>query len=102
MSWGFLTNHAHALICIARDPGVRVRDIAECVGITERAAHRIVCDLVDGGYVEKHRLGARNFYEVHPELPLRRESVADVAVGDVLAPILARRRPAQDQPERAA
>jgi DNA-binding IclR family transcriptional regulator len=102
MGWGFLTNHAHALICIARDPGVRVRDIADCVGITERAAHRIVCDLVDGGYVEKHRLGARNFYEVHPELPLRRESVADIAVGDVLAPILARRPGAQDGADRVA
>jgi len=91
MSWGFLTNHTHALICIARDPGLRIRDLAERVGITERAAHRIVCDLVEGGYVEKHRLGARNFYEVHPDTPLRREALSDVAIGDILAPILARR-----------
>jgi len=62
----FLTNHAEVLLCIARQPDARLRDIANCVGITERAAHRIICDLEDAGHISKHRHGARNSYEVHP------------------------------------
>ena len=58
--WSFLTNHARALLCIAADPGVRLRDIATTVGITERRAHAIVTDLVDAGYVVKDRNGRRN------------------------------------------
>jgi len=65
--WSFLTNHAHVLLCIAHDPSSRLRDIADAVGITERAAHRIVAELVDEGYVTRERRGRRNFYEVHPE-----------------------------------
>ena len=65
--WSFLTNHAHVLLCIAHDPASRLRDIADAVGITERAAHRIVAELVDEGYVSRERRGRRNFYEVHPE-----------------------------------
>ena len=90
--WSFLTNHARVLLCIARDPGTRVRDIAVCAEITERAAHRIVGDLCEAGYVEKHRLGARNYYEVHAELPLRRELESGVPVGEMLAPLLRRLR----------
>jgi IclR helix-turn-helix domain len=67
--WSFLTNHAHVLLCIAHDPNSRLRDIADAVGITERAAHRIVAELVDEGYVTRERRGRRNFYEVHPEQP---------------------------------
>lgn len=92
MSWGFLTNHARVLLCIARDPGTRIRDIAVCAEVTERAAHRLVSDLVREGYVEKHRLGARNFYEVHADRPLRHASEAGVPVGEILAPILRRLR----------
>lgn len=62
--WTFLTNHAHVLLCIARDQGVRLRDIADHVGITERAAQGIVSDLVEGGYVTRTREGRRNTYEV--------------------------------------
>ncbi len=70
-TWTFLTSHAHVLLCIARDPVIRLRDLAEQVGITERAAQRIVTDLVNEGYLERQRVGRRNRYVVHPELPLR-------------------------------
>ena len=69
--WTFLTNHAHVLISIARDPEVRLRDLAAAIGITERAAHRIVVDLERGGYLSRQRSGRRTHYEVHPEVPLR-------------------------------
>ena len=70
-SWTFLTNHAHVLLCIAREPDVRLRDVAELVNITERAVQRIVTDLVDAGYVERQRHGRRNSYLVRDDLPLR-------------------------------
>src|SRR5438270_12357139 len=60
--WTFLTNHAQVLVCIARDPGVRLRDIGERVGITERAAFRIVAELADAGYIAPRRNGRRNPY----------------------------------------
>src|SRR5215211_6809392 len=82
--WGFLTNHAHVLTCVARDPGSRLRDIAAAVGITERAAHRIVSELVEEGYVLREREGRRNHYEVVPDLPLRHPLVEGRAVGDLL------------------
>ena len=62
--WTFLTNHAHVLLCTDRDPDIRLRDIAARVGITERAAQKIVRDLVDEGYVEVARVGRRNHYRV--------------------------------------
>jgi DNA-binding MarR family transcriptional regulator len=64
--WTFLTNHAHVLLCIARDPDIRVRDIALRVGITERAAQKIVHDLADDGYVSVTRVGRRNQYRLLP------------------------------------
>jgi hypothetical protein len=82
--WDFLTNHAHVLTCVAADPGIRLRDIASTVGITERAAHRIVSELVEEGYVLREREGRRNRYEVVPELPLRHPLVEERAVGDLL------------------
>lgn len=69
--WTFLTNHSHVLLCIAADPGARGRDIAERVGITERAAQSIVADLVEGGYLSRERIGRRNHYEVHGDRALR-------------------------------
>ena len=69
--WTFLTNHALALVCIERDPDARMRDIAGCLGVTERAAHRIVCDLCEAGYVSKTRVGARNRYTVDLDRDLR-------------------------------
>ena len=70
-TWSFLTNHAHVTLCIARDPGIRLRDLAIKVGITERAAQRIVTDLVNEGYLERTRVGRRNQYRVQGHLPLR-------------------------------
>jgi DNA-binding MarR family transcriptional regulator len=70
-SWGFLTNHALALVCIEREPGARMREIAECLGVTERAAHRIVSDLCEAGYVTKERVGSRNRYSVSLDRDLR-------------------------------
>lgn len=69
--WTFLTNHAHVLLSIASDPELRLRDIAEVVGITERAAQRIVGSLVADGYLVRHRVGRRSHYEVKADLPLR-------------------------------
>ena len=65
-TWGFLTNHAHVLLCVARDAGSRARDIAEQVGITERAAQRILADLITEGYVTRTKAGRRNHYEINP------------------------------------
>jgi predicted transcriptional regulator len=68
--WKFLTNHAQVLACIAHDPGVLLREISERVGITERAAHRIVTELADGGYITRERDGRRNQYTIQSGLPL--------------------------------
>jgi DNA-binding MarR family transcriptional regulator len=85
--WKFLTNHGLALLCIAADPGVRLRDIAARIGITERAAHRIVSGLVESGYVDRTRAGRRNLYEVRAELPLKLPLERDVQLGDLLGVI---------------
>ncbi|HVL88951.1 MAG TPA: winged helix-turn-helix domain-containing protein [Actinomycetota bacterium] len=83
--WTFLTNHAHVLLAIASDPEIRIRDVAERVGITERAAQRIVSELEDGGYLTRHREGRRNHYEIHPRLPLRHPIEQHRDVGALLA-----------------
>ena len=69
--WSFLTNHARALVCIARDPGVRLREIAAVLGLTERRAFGIVNDLTEAGYVVKEKDGRRNRYRIRHDLPLR-------------------------------
>jgi predicted HTH transcriptional regulator len=86
--WDFLSSHAHVFLCVANDPGIRLRDIAEAVGITERGAHKILSDLVDEGYVERERAGRRNNYKVKPELHLRHPLVQDREVGDLLTVLL--------------
>ena len=86
--WDFLTNHAHVLLCVADDPGIRLRDIAVAVGITERGAHKILSELVDDGYVLRERQGRRNRYTVKPDLPLRHPLVHDREVGDLLEVLL--------------
>jgi DNA-binding Lrp family transcriptional regulator len=83
--WTFLTNHAHSLICIARDPGLRLRDVAERVGVTERAAQRIVSDLVDAGYLERQRDGRRNSYRVRLDMPLRHPVEGGHDIGEIVA-----------------
>jgi DNA-binding MarR family transcriptional regulator len=82
--WDFLTNHAHVLMCVARDPGIRLRDIADAVGITERATHRILSELVADGYVLRERHGRRNRYQLVRERPLRHPLVQEREVGELL------------------
>lgn len=90
-SWSFLTNHAQALICIAQDPGVRLREIAEAVGITERATHRIVSELADAGYISRERNGRRMNYTIESRLPLPDPVAPEQKVGDLLAILTDRR-----------
>jgi len=84
-SWSFLTNHARVLLCIARDPGVRLREVAASLGITERSAHAIVADLAAAGYVVKQKHGRRNRYQIQAHLPLPEPASQEPAIGDVLA-----------------
>ncbi len=85
MTWTFLTNHAQVLLAITRQPTARMRDIAEAVGITERAAQRIVGDLVAEGYVDRRRVGRRNAYEVREHARLRHPLARDHEVGEILS-----------------
>ncbi len=90
--WSFLTNHARVLLFMARQPGARIRDVAQHTGLTERAIGSILSELTEDGYLTKHRLGARNFYELHPELPLRGADEDDHQVGELLGLLLERQR----------
>src|SRR5437588_5441294 len=80
----FLTNHAQALVCIAHDPGIRLRDIGERVGITERAAHRIIAELRAAGYISRQRNGRRNQYTINAELPLPDAIAREQSIGELL------------------
>lgn len=84
MSWTFLTNHAHVLLCIARDPSIRLRDVATDVGITERATQRIVGELEEAGYLVRRREGRRNVYELQADRPLRHPLDQEHAVGELI------------------
>jgi DNA-binding IclR family transcriptional regulator len=84
-SWTFLTNHARVLLCIAQDPGVRLRDIAARLGITERSAYGIVTDLAQAGYFVKQKDGRRNRYQIQAHLPLPESTSRERTVGEVLA-----------------
>ena len=83
-SWTFLTNHAHVLLAIAAESEIRIRDIASEVGITERAAHRIVSDLEEAGYLEVTKVGRRNVYRIQRELPLRHPAERHHRIGALL------------------
>ena len=82
--WSFLTNHAQVLACIARDPGIRLREIGDSVGITERAVHRIVAELASAGYVARERRGRRSHYTIQTHLPLPDPLARGQKVGDLL------------------
>ena len=84
-NWSFLTNHAQVLLCIAQDPGIRLREIGETVGITERAAHRIVAELASAGYISRKRNGRRNHYTIKSHLPLPDPLARKQKIGDLLA-----------------
>jgi hypothetical protein len=101
--WSFLTNHARALVCIARDPGVRLREIAAVLGVTERTAFGIVTDLTKAGYVVKQKDGRRNRYRIQNHLPLRGLIDRQPTLGELLGvlvdtgPVESSRLPDQDR-----
>lgn len=82
--WSFLTNHARALVCIAHDPDVRLRDLAATLGITERRAFGIVTDLAEAGYVAKDKDGRRNRYRIQDHLPLPEALARERTIGEIL------------------
>ncbi len=88
--WTFFTNHARALVCIARDPGVRLREIAAVLDVTERRAFGIVTELTEAGYVLKEKDGRRNRYRIQEHLPLRATIGREPTIGEVLAVLVDR------------
>jgi predicted transcriptional regulator len=93
-SWTFLTNHAQVLVSIAHDPGVRLRDIGERVGITERAAHRIIAELAAAGYITRRRNGRRNHYTINAHFPLPDPIAREQNVGELLKILVTTHAPA--------
>lgn len=83
-TWTYLTNHAHVLLCLVQDPSARLRDVAERVGITERAVQRIVADLEASGVIVKEKDGRRNHYEIHPDQPMRHPVEAHKTVATLI------------------
>ena len=83
-TWSFLTNHAQVLLCIAQDPGIRLREIGETIGITERAAHRIVSDLAAAGFLARERQGRRNHYTIESDLPVPDPLARTRKIGELL------------------
>ncbi|MFW2388742.1 MAG: helix-turn-helix transcriptional regulator [Polyangiales bacterium] len=83
-SWTFLSNHGHVLVCIVRDPDIRVREIAQAVGLTERAVQRILSELEEAGVIVRVRQGRRTHYEVDESLPLRHPMEAQHSVGELV------------------
>ena len=82
--WTFVTNHTQVLLCLAQNPDVRLRDVAQAIGITERAAQRILTDLVEAGYVERTRVGRRNHYTINRDRTMRHEAQLDHEIGGLL------------------
>jgi predicted transcriptional regulator len=96
-SWKFLTNHAQVLVCIANDPGLRLREIGDQVGITERAAHRIVTELGAAGYITRERTGRRNQYTVNSEIPVHDPVAREQSVGRLLQILVVPHTPHSDE-----
>jgi DNA-binding IclR family transcriptional regulator len=92
-TWTFLTNHAQVLLCLAETPDIRLRDVAERVGITERASQRILADLVHDGYVKTSRVGRRNHYTLEPGRTMRHKAQAGYEVGALLKALTPKPRP---------
>ena len=84
-NWTFVTNHFLVLLCIAEDPGIRMADVAKRIGVTERAVQGIVGDLEKAGYLQRSRVGRRNHYEIHNEMPLRPLQTQHKQLGDLLS-----------------
>jgi len=87
-NWTFLSNHAHVLVCIAKNPDVRLSEVAELVGVRERTVHRIVHELIDAGYISIKKVGRNNVYSVDLEKPLRHPLEADHNIQAIVAPLL--------------
>ncbi len=106
--WTFLTNHGHVLLCLAQSSGLRLRDVAAQVGVTERAVQRIVADLEDGGYLRRRRSGRQNVYEIDAAQPLRHPVESHHSVAELIAlsagdePRPTRRRTARAGAKRSA
>jgi hypothetical protein len=99
-SWSFLTNHARVLLCIAHDPGARLRDIAASLGITDGSVYGIVTDLTAAGYVVKHRDGHRSLYQLQAHLPLPEPASKEPAIGEILALLMGNRARQQSRESR--
>jgi hypothetical protein len=100
-TWKFLTNHAEVLVCIANDPGIRLRDIGERVGITERAAHRIVVELGTAGYITRRRNGRRNLYTINSDVSVHDPIAREQSVGRLLEILSTPAAPARRAQARA-
>jgi len=87
-NWTFLSNHAHVLVCIAKNPDVRLSEVAELVGVRERTAHRIVHELIDAGYISVKKVGRNNVYSVDLEKPLRHPLEAEHNIHAIVTPLL--------------
>ena len=87
-NWTFLSNHAHVLVCVAKNPDVRLSEVAELVGVRERTAHRIVHELIDAGYISVTKVGRNNVYSVDLDKPLRHPLEADHNIQAIIAPLL--------------
>jgi predicted ArsR family transcriptional regulator len=81
----FLSNHGHVVVCVARDPDIRLRELAEQIGITERAANQIISELVTEGYIERIRVGRRNHYRIHVDHPMRHHLHRHHEIGDLVS-----------------
>ena len=98
--WSFITNHGLVLATIAKHPQSTAREIGDIVGITERAAHKIIKDLDEAGYITKMKVGRRNKYKIHPDVPIKDE-ISDSAVGELLVMLGWKRRGRKEQYLRA-
>jgi DNA-binding MarR family transcriptional regulator len=87
-NWTFLTNHAHVLVCLSKEHHDTLREVAQCVGITERAVQRIVADLESAGIITRSRDGRRNTYKVDPSAALRHDLESHKTVGDLMEMVL--------------
>ncbi|HTP22408.1 MAG TPA: winged helix-turn-helix domain-containing protein [Solirubrobacteraceae bacterium] len=88
-SWLFLSNHGYVLLCVARDPSIRIRELADRVGIGERAAQKIIADLVADGYITRTRDGRRNRYTINRGAQLRHPLLADLPIGPLVDALIA-------------
>jgi DNA-binding transcriptional ArsR family regulator len=98
--WTFLTNHAHVLVCLAEDHDMRLRDVADRVGITERAVQKIVADLEAAGILIRERSGRRNHYEINSDAPLRHPVESHRRVGELLSMVISEDHDLSAPPER--